>query len=121
MEKIKETILKFLRLDHLVDNLSGYVESRVELLKLEVREEMSKVVSHGLMIGVLFLLAMLFLVFLSIGLANYISFTYNTSYSGYWVVAGGYGLLFVMLLLFRKKISHFFEMYFAELTKRKKK
>jgi len=62
---IKDSIFKFLRLDNLVKSLSGYLETRVELVKIEVREEIIKVVSHGLMIGFCFLLAMLFLVFLT--------------------------------------------------------
>ena len=42
MDKIKDSIFKFLRLDNLVENLSGYVETRIELVKLEVREEIAK-------------------------------------------------------------------------------
>ena len=61
------SIFKFLRLDNLVNNLTGYVETRVELLKIEVRDEVIKLVSYGLMVAVCVLLALLFLVFLSIG------------------------------------------------------
>ena len=40
---ISEALSKFFRFDSLAENLSGYVEARVELLKLEVREDVAKV------------------------------------------------------------------------------
>jgi hypothetical protein len=115
------SILKFLRLDNLVNSLSGYVESRAELLKLEVREETIKVVAYGLMISACFLLALLFLVFLSIGLANYISARYETTYTGYWIVSAAYGFICLILILFRKNIGHFIEEHLKEQAKQKGK
>ncbi len=38
MDKIAETILKFLRLDNIVHSLTGFVEARIELLKIEIRK-----------------------------------------------------------------------------------
>ena len=114
------SIFKFLRLDNLIDNLSGYVETRLELLKLEVREEIIKVVSYGLMVGVCFLLGLLFLVFFSIGLANYISDYYGTTYTGYWFVSGSYAIICVIIILLRKNISHFLESHLKEQAKHQK-
>lgn len=116
---IKDSIFKFLRLDNLINNLSGYVETRVELYKIEVREEIAKVVAHGLMIGVCFLLAMLFLIFLSIGLANYISAIYGTTFTGYWIVGGGFGLICLIVVFLRKNISHLLEQLLKEQAKQK--
>jgi len=121
MENLKDTIFKLLRLDNIVNSLTGYVETRVELLKMEVREEMAKVISHGLMIVVLFLLGVLFLVFFSIGLAHYIGSYFADAHSGYWIVAGIYGVPCLILILFQKKISRFFERYLIEKAKQKSK
>ena len=114
------SIFKFLRLDNLVNNLTGYVETRVELLKIEMREEVVKVVSYGLMIAVCVLLGLLFLVFFSIGLANYISERQGTSFSGYWVVSGSYAVLCIIIILFRKNIGHFIENHLREQAKNHK-
>ncbi len=119
MENIKDSIFKFLRLDNLVENLSGYFETRVELIKLEVREEITKVISHALMLAVLLLLALLFLVFFSIGLANYLNVYFQDFYMGYWIVAGIYGLPGLIIFLFRKKISDVFEHYLIAQAKQK--
>jgi uncharacterized membrane protein YqjE len=121
MEKIKDSIFKFLRLDNLIESLSGYIETRVELVKLEVREEIAKVVSHALMIGVLLLLGLLFILFISLGWANYLNTFFNDSFSGYWIVAGIYGLPCVLIYLFRKRISHYFEQHLIIQAKKKQK
>jgi predicted membrane channel-forming protein YqfA (hemolysin III family) len=121
MDKIKDSIFKFLRLDNLIENLSGYVETRVELVKMEVREEIAKVISHGLMIGVVFLPGLLFLVFISIGFANQLNVYYGDSSTGFWVVSGIYGLAVLLIVLLRKKISHFFEQYLLKHARKKQK
>ncbi len=121
MDKIKDSIFKFLRLDNLVENLSGYFETRVELIKIEIREEIARVISNGLMVGVLFLLGMLFLVFLSIGMALYLNNYFNSSSAGFWIVSGFYGVSGLIIGLFHKNIVRFFERYLIEHAKRERK
>jgi hypothetical protein len=111
------SIFKFLRLDNLIGSLSGYLETRLELLKLELREEIIKVVSYGLMIAVCILLALLFLVFFSIGLANYLSAHYGTTFTGYWIVSGSYAFVCLIIILLRKNISNFIESHLKEQVK----
>ena len=114
------SIFKFLRLDNLIDSLSGFVETRLELLKLEVREEIIKVVSYGLMIGICFLLGLLFLIFFSIGLANYISTHYGTTFTGYWIVSAAYAIICLIIILLRKNISQLIERHLKEQAKHHK-
>lgn len=121
MENIKDSIFKFLRIDSLVENLSGYVETRVELVKIEIREEIAKVLSLGMMVAALIVLALLFLVFLSIGVANYLNDYFHDSSSGFWIVAAVYGLLGLVIALFRKSIGRYFEKYLIEQAKRHRK
>jgi uncharacterized membrane protein YqjE len=121
MEKIKDSIFKFLRLDNLVGNLSGYFETRVELIKIEIREEIAKVLSHALMIGVLLLLGLLFILFISFGLANYLNDYFKNSSSGYWIVAAVYGVPGLLIFLLRGKISHYFEQHLNAQSKKRQK
>ena len=121
MEGIKETIFKFLRLDNLMESLSGYVEARVELLKIEIREDIAKVLAKALMILIVVFLAMVFLLFLSIGFAHYLNAFFEKDQIGYWIVAGIYGLPCVIFILFRKSISHSMETHLMEKIKRKNK
>lgn len=62
---LKGSIVKLLRLENLIGHLTGYVESQVALVKLEVREEVAKILSRGLVVGVALLFAFLFLLFLA--------------------------------------------------------
>ena len=121
MENIKEKLLKFLHLENLIENLSGYIRTQVDLFKLELREEVSKIVSHGLMVVVLFLLFALFLVFFSFGLAALINEKMGSAFWGFWIVSGIYGLPFLIFLMFRKSISQYFERHIMSQFNRKDK
>lgn len=119
MDNIKDTILRFLKLDSLVDNMSGYVETRIKLLKLEIKEDIAKVLSKGLVHAAIILFAFLFLIFLSIGLAHYLNVVLASEFQGFFIVAGLYFVLFILFLLFRKNFDKRFERYFSDLINQK--
>lgn len=120
MESIKDTIFKFLRLDNLMTHLTGYVEARIELLKVEIREEVAKVLASALVLIIVIFLALIFLLFLSVGLANYLNVVLESEHAGFWIVAGVYGLPCLIFVLFRKQISHSAEARVLKSIKRKK-
>lgn len=121
MSKISESIFKFLHLDNLVQHLNNYVEARIELIKVEIREDLSKVVAGGLMIITLFFIGFLFLIFFSVGLAYFLNQFFEGPYGGYWSVAAIYGATFLLLLVFKRNIYNYCERQFSELIKRKEK
>ena len=119
MENMKDSIFKFLRLDNLMGNLTGYVETQVKLVKMEVRDEVTKALSRGLVLASVLLLAFLFLIFFSVGFAHYLSDVFEHGYIGYWIVSGIYGIPCLSFLLFRKPLSIAIEKYFAKYIKHK--
>lgn len=119
MESIKDSIVKFLRLDNLVNNLTGYVETQVKLAKMEVRDEVSKILARSMVIGTALLFAFLFLIFFSVGLAQYLNVFWSHPYLGYWVIAAIYAVPCLVFLLFNKPISKAIERYFANHLKNK--
>ena len=121
MESLKDTVFKFLRLEGLMSSLTGYIESQIELFKLEIREDIAKAISKAIVFFALLLFGFLFLLFFSLGLAHYINSFFEEIYAGYWIVAGIYGLAFLIFLLFRKSIDRNFEKHFLEMIKRKDK
>lgn len=121
MESIKDTIFKFLRLDNLVQHVSGYVEARIELLKIEIREDVAKVLSRALMVLIIALLAMLFLLFFSVGLAHFLNSFFTDPFIGYWIVAGIYGVPCLIFVFFRKEIGHAIETRMMNIIKHKGK
>jgi hypothetical protein len=118
---IKESIFKFLRIDNLMDNLTGYVETRAELLKIEIREEVIKIVSRGIIISLTVFFGLLFLFFFSVAFAEYINTFFNNGHAGYWILAGVYALPCIVFLMFRTAIIKYFEKRLAETFKNKEK
>ena len=121
MEKISESILKFLRLDNIIQHMTGYVETRIELMKAEIRDDVVLAISRSMVMVALFFMGFLCLIFFSIGLAQFLNRFFEESYAGYWSVAGVYGATFLILLVFRKSIYQYFEHKLVQLIKRKEK
>ncbi len=121
MENIKDKIFKFLHLDNLVDNASGYVEARLELYKMEIREDVAKVLSRAIIYMTIGFFGFLLLIFFSIGLAYFLNQYFAETYVGFWIVSGIYGLAFLIFLVFRKSMDKNFEKHFIEMIKRKHK
>lgn len=121
MEKLKETIFKFLRLDGVFNHLSGYLEARIELLKMEIREDVAKVIASAMIFAVVFFFATMFMIFFSIGLAQFLNQYFSESYLGYWIVAGLYLAGFLIFLIFRKGILNNFESHLTDLIKQREK
>jgi uncharacterized membrane protein YqjE len=121
MEKLKETIFKFLRLDGVFNNLTGYVEARIELLKIEIKEDVAKVLASALIFMVVFFFGFMFMVFFSIAVAHILNQYFNASYFGYSIVAGFYLIGFLIFMIFRKSILNKFEKKLADAIKRREK
>ena len=121
MENLKDIIFKFLRLDGVFNHLSGYLEARIELLKIEIREDVAKVIANAMIYAVVFFFATMFMIFFSIGLAQFLNQFLNESYSGYWIVAGIYLAGFLIFMIFRKGILNNFEKHLTDIIKRREK
>lgn len=117
MDNIKDRILKFLRLDGIINNLTGYVESRVALVKIEIREEVASVLSRGLIVMGIFMVGFMCLLFLCVGLANYLNMVLESPFAGYMIIALFFGLLLLILLVFRKALFRMLEKRFEEMIK----
>lgn len=119
MEKLKEILLKFFKLESIYNNVTGYVESRVALVKLEIREEVAQILSRSLIIMLMFLAGFLFVLFLSIGLAEYLNGYFEGPYAGYVIMAGFFAVVLLILVIFRKALFKSLEKQFVEMIKQK--
>ena len=66
---LKDTLSKFFKVDSLLSNLTGYVETRVELLKIEVKEDVAKGLAQAVTYLFIAFIMALFLTFVSIAVA----------------------------------------------------
>jgi len=121
MDKIAESILKFLKLDSLIQHVTGYVEARIDLMKVEIREDLARAIARAIVAVTMILIGFLVLLFVSIGLAHFITSFTQTPHVGYWSVAGIYLFIFLLIYLFRKPIYEKFEKELMDVIKRKEK
>lgn len=101
---MKEKILKLLKLENLFENLSGYVESKIELFKFEIREEVVSILSKVLVTLIVALCFFFCLILASLGLAYYLGTLVGMT-GGLLIVAGVYLLIFILLIVFREQVS----------------
>lgn len=101
---IKEAILKLLKLDGLVSNLTGYVEGRIELMKHEIKEDLARGLAKVSLIMLAALLFTFFLIFISVAVAFKLSESMG-EFNGFGLVAAFYLLLLVGIIVFRNAIS----------------
>lgn len=87
-----------------MNNLTGYLEGRIELMKYEMKEDLARGLAK---VSLLMLSAMLFtffLIFVSVAVAFKLSESMGT-FGGFGSVAAFYFLLLVVIVVFRNSIS----------------
>ena len=114
----KDVILKFLKLEGLINNLTGYLETRVELLKIEVREDVAKLLSKTIVGLLLAFVLFFFLILLSFALSYYIG-TLVGVVGGFLIVSSFYLLIGVLVFIFRHDIISNIEKRLVEMKKPK--
>jgi hypothetical protein len=116
---LKDTILKFFKIDGFIEGLGGYIETRAELFKLEIKEEITKSLAK---LSVFFLLTVFFiasLMFISVAFALWLGTLVGTM-AGFAIVGGLYLIVTVTLLLFQKQIIQSIEKQLMKLVNPKK-
>lgn len=101
---LKETLLKFFKLDGLVNNLTGYIETRIELMKYEVKEDMARAIAKVSILLLLAVFFVFFLLFASAAVAHKIGESLG-SFMGYGIVASFYLILLLLIVILREPIG----------------
>ena len=87
------------RNDSLIGNLTGYLDTRIDLVRLELQQKMSSAlvgIIHGVTLA---LLGLLFIVFVSIFAGLALNSAMDSAYWGFGIVAGFYLLLLILVLI----------------------
>ncbi len=91
-------------LSNIFENAGNYVESKVDLLKLKAVKKMSDVTS-SLVTKLTMVLLIIFVFFLvNIGLAMWVGDMMEKMYYGFFIVAGAYILIGLILYALRRQI-----------------
>ena len=113
------SISKFLKLDSLIGNLTGYVETKIELIKVEVKQDIAEGLGKAigyLLIAFVFAMAVLFG---SLGVAIVLASKLG-DFTGYGVVAGFYLLVGIVLLANRNALTKKFSKQVSQTLKKDK-
>lgn len=105
---LKETLLKFLKLDGLIDNMTGYVEARIELMKIEIKEEVAKGLAKAIVLLVVMAILLLAVLMVSMAAAYKIADSLG-AFVGFGIIGGFYLVVGIALYMFRKPISGLLE------------
>jgi uncharacterized membrane protein YqjE len=114
------SITKFLKLDNLIANLTGYVETKVELLKVELKEDLASGIGTAINYLILAFVFALVILFISMGTALMLAENLGNFY-GFGIVATFYLIIGLILLGNRKTLTKKFTKQISENFKKKKK
>ena len=115
----KDTLSKIVKVDNLINNLTGYVESKVELLKIEVKEELARSLAKVVAYLLIAFIIALFIVFISVAVGLHLAGIYGP-FTGFAIVAGVYLIAGLILWLSRKQLISKFEKQFDLMFRKKK-
>ena len=87
------------RNDSLIGNLTGYLDTRIDLVRLELQQKVSGALVGTIHGATLALLGLLFLIFVSIFAGLALNDALNSDFWGFGIVAGFYLLLLVLVLV----------------------
>ena len=87
------------RTDSLIGNLTGYLDTRLDLVRLEVQQKASSALVGAIHGVALAMLGLLFIIFLSVFAGLALNSALDSQYLGFGIVAGFYLLLLVLVLV----------------------
>ena len=94
-----DDLSKLPRNDSLIGNLTGYLDTRLDLVRLEVQEKAAGVLISTLHGVSLVLLALFFLIFLSVFAGLALNAALDSVYWGFGIVTGFYLVLLILFVV----------------------
>ena len=86
----------------MIDHLVGFLETRLEILKLDFKEESVRVIAKLLTAAVIVLFSTLFFIFFSVTLAIILNQALDSEYLGYAIIATFFLLLLISVLIIKQ-------------------
>jgi hypothetical protein len=93
------------KIEQLSDQLKSYIDTRYDLILLNTSDKVSIIGSQLIAYLFIGLSSLLFIVLLSIALSLYMSSLYGSTFIGFFIVAAGYFVLALILVLFKKQLT----------------
>ncbi|BDD06222.1 phage holin family protein [Aureibacter tunicatorum] len=100
-------------LESLVANLTGYIDSRLKLLKIQAQEDIAKFISIAIIVGVQMIMLIWLVLFLSFALAFTVGQMLHHIGIGFFIITAFYFALFIIIfvkrnIIIRKIVNAFY-------------
>jgi hypothetical protein len=87
--------------DNLLKSLTGYIETKVELTRIEAKETISKIAAKIMLYISLFILLQFTIAFISLTVGTILNEILDSRFAGFAIVSGLY--LLIIIIMFLKK------------------
>ncbi len=87
----------------LIEKSQDYLETKIEITKLKTVEKSSDILSSIVVLILLVFLALLCFLFISIALALLLGSLIGSPHTGFFIMAGFYGIVFLIIYVLRDK------------------
>lgn len=95
------------RVKNIINALIGFIETKVELYKIQFKEEIAKAISILILVLMMSMAGLFFLLFLSLFLSTLLNEILDSYYLGYLILTLIYLVIGILVFLKRKIISDF--------------
>lgn len=92
------------KIEDIIDDLKQYINTNLELLKLEATGRSSDMGAGLISSFIIGMIGFIFVLLVSLGIAYYLSDIFGNAYIGFVIVAGFYLLIWLILILGKKKL-----------------
>lgn len=97
--------LDIFRIKNIVNALIGFIETKVELYKIQFKEEIAKALSILVLVIIFSMVGMLFILFLSHFISRLLNDLFDSQYLGFLIVTGFYLVSVIVVYLLRARIA----------------
>src|SRR6185437_11524364 len=96
---MENSFLKFFKLDSIIEHIKGYVETRIQLFKIEVAEKAARILTSLFFVILLSFSFLMLIIFTSLALGNYLNTLFQNSYMGFAILALFYFIMVIILAI----------------------
>lgn len=97
--------LDIFRVKNIINALIGFIETKVELYKIQFKEEIAKALSILALVMIFSMVGLLFILFLSHFISRLLNDVLESDYLGFLIVTGFYFVNGIIVYLYRKQIA----------------
>ena len=105
-----------LNLEKLIDNLNKFMELKMEIYELKVKEQLVQIISSIATLTLILTLGIIMLFFFSLALGFYLNSLFESGFIGFALIGAFYLLIGVLLLVFKDKLitNQLFQTFFSK-------